>query len=292
MSNQITTAFVKQFGANVQILSQQRGSVLGSIVRNEMINGEEAFFEQVGSTAASKKTGRHSDTPLVDTPFARRRVATESYEWADLIDKEDKIRLLIDPTAAMVQTAGMAFGRAIDEEIIRAADAVAYTGKTGTTATAYDTSMDVAVDVGSTGDTGLNVEKLIEAKHKLDSNNVDPMLKRYIVANSRQLTNLLKETEIKSRDYNAVQALVRGEIDQFLGFKFIRTELIGTDSNADDKVLFFTEDALLLGKGADIKVRISERDDKSYAKQVYLSMDIGATRMEEAKLGRVLCDPS
>ena len=34
-----------------------------------------------------------------------------------------------------------------------------------------------------------------------------------------QITNLLSATEVKSADYNTVRALVRGEIDTFLGFK-------------------------------------------------------------------------
>lgn len=292
MSTQVTTAFVKQFSANVQLLSQQAGSRLRGAVRNEMINGEEAFYEQVGSTTASKKTTRHGDTPLMDTPFARRRVAAEDYIWADLIDKEDRLRMLIDPQAPMAQTAGYAFGRAIDDAIIAAADGTAYTGKTGTTSTAYSTGMDVAVTTGAVSATGLNVSKLIEAKYNLDRNDVDPSIERYMVVNARQMTNLLNQTEIKSRDYNAVQALVRGEIDQFMGFKFIRTERIGTDGSGYHKVLYFARDGLLLATGADIKVRVDERSDKNYATQVFLSMTIGATRMEEVKVGRVLCSAS
>lgn len=291
MSSQVTTAFVKQFSSTVQLLSQQRGSVLRNAVRNERISAEEAFFEQIGVTTAVKKTERHGDTPLIDTPFARRRVAPEDYEWADLIDKEDRIRLLIDPQAPMVQTAAYAFGRAIDQAIIQSADAVAYTGKTGSIATPYDTNNDVAVSVGGAG-TGLNLAKLLQAKYVLDHYDVDPSLTRYIIVNAKQLQNLLNVTQIQSADYNSIKALVQGEINTFLGFKFLRTELIGKDGNNDDKVLFFASDGLLLATGADIRARISERGDKSYATQVYLSMTVGATRMEEKKVGRILCNAS
>lgn len=291
MSSQVTTAFVKQFSSTVQLLSQQRGSVLRNAVRNERISAEEAFFEQIGVTTAVKKTERHGDTPLIDTPFARRRVAPEDYEWADLVDKEDRIRMLIDPQAPMVQTAAYAFGRAIDQAIIQSADAVAYTGKTGSIATPYDTNNDVAVSVGGAG-TGLNLAKLLQAKYVLDHYDVDPSLTRYIIVNAKQLQNLLNVTQIQSADYNSIKALVQGEINTFLGFKFLRTELIGKDGNNDDKVLFFASDGLLLATGADIRARISERGDKGYATQVYLSMTVGATRMEEKKVGRILCNAS
>ena len=84
MSTQITTAFVNQFSANIQMLSQQMGSLLRDAVDVESVNGEKAFFDQVGSSAAVKKTSRHADTPLVETPHTRRMVTMSDYEWADL----------------------------------------------------------------------------------------------------------------------------------------------------------------------------------------------------------------
>jgi len=40
MSVQITTAFVQQFSSNVQLLSQQMGSLLRSSVAEESVTGE------------------------------------------------------------------------------------------------------------------------------------------------------------------------------------------------------------------------------------------------------------
>tara|TARA_R110000744_G_scaffold56057_1_gene118260 strand:- start:721 stop:867 length:147 start_codon:yes stop_codon:yes gene_type:complete len=47
MSTQITTAFSQQFATNIQMLSQQKGSLLRSAVREESVVGEKAFFDQV-----------------------------------------------------------------------------------------------------------------------------------------------------------------------------------------------------------------------------------------------------
>jgi|TARA_R110000772_G_scaffold13071_1_gene39057 hypothetical protein len=84
MSTQITTAFSQQFSTNVQLLSQQMGSILRAAVSEESVTGEKAFFDNVGSSAAVKRTSRHQDTPLVETPHDRRMVTLETYEWADL----------------------------------------------------------------------------------------------------------------------------------------------------------------------------------------------------------------
>ena len=135
MSSQITTAFVQQYSANVQLLSQQMGSLLRDKVRVESVVGKNAFFDQVGSVTAVQKTSRHSDTPQIDTPHARRRVSLSDYEFADLIDNQDKVRMLIDPTSTYAQAAAYAIGRAMDDVIISAALGTAFTGETGSTST-------------------------------------------------------------------------------------------------------------------------------------------------------------
>jgi hypothetical protein len=100
MSNQITTAFVEQYSSNIQMLSQQKGSLLRDKVRLETVVGKNAFFDQVGSVTATVRTSRHSDTPQVDTPHSRRRVSLVDYEFADLIDDLDKVKMLADPTSS------------------------------------------------------------------------------------------------------------------------------------------------------------------------------------------------
>ena len=86
MSTQITTAFVNQFSSNITMLSQQMGSLLREAVDVETVTGEKAFFDQVGSAVAQVRTSRHGDTPLMETPHARRMVTMSTYEYADLID--------------------------------------------------------------------------------------------------------------------------------------------------------------------------------------------------------------
>ena len=267
MSVQITTAFVEQYKGNVEHLVQQKGSRLRDSVRLETVTGKNAFFEQLGTTSAQKRTSRHADTPRLDVPHSRRRVSLVDYDWSDLIDKED--------------------------EIITAADSAAFTGVSGGTSTAFDTSNIVDVQVGgSSADVGLNVEKLRAAQEILNASDIDPEIDRYCVVNAKQLRNLLGETAVTSSDFNSVKALVQGEVDTFLGFSFIRTQRIGVDANSDHKVLFYAKPGICLAIGAEPTVRISERDDKNYAQQVFASMSIGATRMQEELVGFIECDPS
>jgi|TARA_Y100001951_G_scaffold100662_1_gene104424 hypothetical protein len=289
MSNQITTAFVEQYSRNVTMLSQQMGSKLRDTVDQESIVGKNAFFEQIGVTAAQKKLSRHSDTPQLDTPHDRRRVSMDDYEWADLIDDVDKIRMLIDPTSSYAKAAAAAMGRSMDDVIITAFNASADTGVTGGTSVALPSSSKFAT---SNQSDGLTLAKLRSAKKFFDTNDVDPSLQRYIVCGAQQISDLLGDSTVTSADFNTVRALVQGEIDTFLGFKFVTSNRLPFDaSNTDDRLCFaYTEDAIKLAIGKDVQAKISERADKSYSTQVYYCMSIGATRMEEKKVFQIPCN--
>ena len=289
MSNQITTAFVEQYSRNVTMLSQQMGSKLRDTVDQESIVGKNAFFEQIGVTAAQKKLSRHSDTPQLDTPHDRRRVSMDDYEWADLIDDVDKIRMLIDPTSSYAKAAAAAMGRSMDDVIITAFNASADTGVTGGTSVALPSTSKFAT---SNQSDGLTLAKLREAKKFFDTNDVDPSLQRYIVCGAQQISDLLGDSTVTSADFNTVRALVQGEIDTFLGFKFVTSNRLPFDaSNTDDRLCFaYTEDAIKLAIGKDVQAKISERADKSYSTQVYYCISIAATRMEEKKVFQIPCN--
>jgi len=279
MSSQITTAFVQQYSNNVQMLSQQKGSLLRNSVDAETIVGKHAFFEQVGSAVAQKRVSRHGDTPQLDTPHARRRVSMVDYEYADLIDKQDQVRTLIDPTSSYAQAAAFALGRAMDDEIISAVSGNAFSGETGSTSV----PLPAAQKITESGTDGLTIAKLRNAKELFDSASVDPSIPRYIVVGPKQISDLLGTTQVTSSDFNTVKALANGEISSFLGFNFITSNRLSIASSKR-LCLAFAMDGVKLALGQDIMTRIDERSDKGYATQVYVCMTMGATRMEEEKV--------
>ena len=288
MSNQITTSFVEQYSSNVTMLSQQMGSKLRGSVDVETITGKNAFFDQVGVTAAQLRTSRHGDTPQIDTPHSRRRLSLSDYEWADLVDDTDKVRMLVDPTSSYAKAAAAAMNRSLDDVIIAALNASASTGVAGATGVALPSTQKFAT---SNQSDGLTVAKLLGAKKNLDLNDVDPSLKRYIVCSPQQIADLLAITSVTSSDFNTVKALAQGDVSSFLGFEFIVSNRLKLDAtNTDDRLIFaYTEDAVKLGIGSDIKANITERADKSYSTQVYYAMSLGAVRMEEKKVFQIPC---
>ena len=283
MSTQVTTAFVNQFSSNVQLLSQQIGSKLRSSVSEEMVTGEKAYFDQIGSGVAQLRTSRHADTPLMETPHARRQVAIDTYEYADLVDDADKVRMLIDPTSTYARAAAAAIGRAMDDAIISAATGTANTGVSGGTSTSM-----LAANQIAHGSAGLTVAKLVQAKKILDNSDVDPSIQRYIVCGPEQMEDLLNNSTVTSSDYNSIKALVQGDIDTFVGFKFITSTRLSVSSSV--RTCFaWAMDGIKLAVGKDVMARIEDRADKSYSTQVFYCASFGSTRMEEEKVVQIDC---
>lgn len=309
MSFQIETANVKQYTSNVFHLSQQEGSRLRNFVRSESQKSEAAFYDRIGAVTAQKKVGRHSDTTYQDTPHSRRRVTLEDYFYSDLVDEEDKLRIIMSPESEYAKAGAMALGRAMDEVIIDAALGTASTGKEGAGSQALGASQQLAAFDGSTL-TGnrLNVQTLRAVKKKFNANEVREG-DLYFAITAEQLDGLLGETEVTSSDFNSVKALVQGDVDSFMGFKFIRTELLRSSAAATtydetdgsvgagaatlpagaDRCFAWKKDGILLAIAKDIMGRIDEMPGKHYAHQVYAKMGLGAVRMEEAKVVEVLC---
>ena len=223
MANTIAKAFVQQFQDNLIHLAQQKGSRLRASVNEQSVTGEKFNFERLGTVAAVVKSSRHTTTPVLEVPHSRRTATMTDYHWADLIDDEDKVRMLISPESHYAKSGANSMARAFDDLIIAAATGNAVDGD----------GSNVALPAGQKiahGSAGLTLAKLISAKEILDGNDVDPDEERFFVLGSQQVSNLLNTTEVKSADYNSIKALVQGDIDTFMGFKFLRSERLNLAS--------------------------------------------------------------
>ncbi len=293
MSFQVDTALVNTYKSNIEIQFQQKGSRLRQYCRQESQNAEFDFYDRITATDAVEVFGRHQDTPLLSTPHDRRRVALRDFDWADMVDKKDKLRMLADPTSAYTQNAVYALGRSMDDVIIDAAFGTAYTGKTGSTTVTFASASEVAVDYvesGATANSNLTVGKLRRARFLLTSTEAEEdgeMLVAVITAS--QIQSLLRTTEVTSADYNTIKALVNGEIDTFMGFKFIRTQRLPVASNVRS-CIFFAQGGLLVATADAITVDVGPRRDKRNSTQIYVCGTFGSSRMWEEKVLRVKCD--
>ena len=313
MSQQITTAMVDQFSSNVLHLAQQKGSRLRPFCRMESQSAESSFYDRIGARGTKRKEGRHSDVVYEDTPHSRRMLTMEDFYSSDLVDKEDKLRTIMDPENQYAKAIGMAMGRRIDEVIIEAALGNAFGGKKGTSSIALPDSQKVAAFV-ATETTGslLNIATLRAVRKKAkQSEAMEDGEKWVFVYAAQQADDLLGTTEVTSSDFNTVKALVNGESDTYMGFKFISTELLpfnevavtyndtngvvgtggGTIAIGQGRrcMAFKPNSAVLCALGKEVNGRVDELPSKHFANQVYGSLTMGSTRMEEVQLIEVIC---
>lgn len=293
MSTQITTSFIQGFKQGIDILSQQRGSKLQNSVRNEMQNSKQDHYDQISATAVVERTTRHGDTPLVNTPHSRRNCTLTDYEWADLIDRQDRLRLLNDPGNAYSTNAAYAMGRKKDELILSAFTKTQTTGELGGGASAPAVTS-VQSDAATANPDPLDLEVLINARTQLllEDDADDEM---YCVLTAYQMAQLLDDPKITSADYANVKALVAGQVDTFMGFRFLQVAesvnpvVSGTAGagTSNRRVFFYKKNAIVLATGvgeAGSSARVTERADKSYSTQIYYCASFGVARMEEAKM--------
>ena len=135
----------------------------------------------------------------------------------------------------------------------------------------------------------MTLAKWLAALEILNANDVDPSDEKFLIIGSQQLSDLLNTTEIKNADYNSVKALVQGQIDTFLGCKVIRSERLGTVSEGVRKCLLYTKTGIGLAIGRDVMSNIDVLPGNHYAKQLYFSLSMGASRLEESKVVQIGC---
>lgn len=299
MSFQVPTHFVQAYSTNVEMLLQQRGGKLLQAVSQGSYTGKGAkAVEQIGPVSPVKNLSRHADTPLISTPADARWVFPNDYEWADLIDDQDRLRMLIDPQSAYVMNAVNSMRRAQDSEILQAMFATSATGENGTTSTAFPGGQIVGVNVGG-ANSNLNVAKLRAAKRLLMAAGVDLEHEKIFAAiTAADHDGLLNEIQVTSLDYNNKPTLVEGRVTSFMGINFIPVEFTDTVaypdvqsflvSGATRLVPVWTTGAIHLGMWNDITTRVSVRDDKRYATQVYAKTTVGATRTQEKKVVQII----
>lgn len=294
MTDQITTSFVTQFGTNVALLAQQIGSRLRGAVMEGAHVGEGAdFLEQFGvADVPASDLPRNSDTPNMAVPQDRRWVYPTSLDWGYLIDSQDKLRSLIDPTSEIARAAAASMNRQLDDVIVAATFGTAKTGKNAENSIVFPSGNVVANDVGASAATGMNVAKLREARRLLRHAEIDFDTEQvYAALCADKEADLMGDIQVTSREFNQAPTLENGRLSQFLGIGFIHSErYVGGASNGNGtpyETPVWCKSGLHLGIWSDIHAEMAPRPDKRFATQLYTRMTVGASRTEEARVIKI-----
>lgn len=274
MANTVDVSFVRAYRSNIlRQYAEEGGKLLRMAGQIERSNAETVHFERLLQAPAKDKTVRHAETEIVDSIHSRRTVHLEDKFWADWIDKEDKIKMIADPQSSYVLNGVNALRQAQDLQIYTALRGDALSGKNGATTVALPAGQKVAAAA-----VGLTFEKVLDSTKILNQNNT-PFTNRFAVINSSGLDDLLRETELTSRDFTTMQALQTGMVTNFMGYTWILYNFAAEGSS--NFGLFVHQDSLGWAVNQEPMVEVDRLPTRHYLVQVYVSMGSQATRLQE-----------
>lgn len=306
--------FVNQYDSTLHMLLELKGNMFKGKCIEETINGEQKFYDQLGSVFASEVTLPFQPSPLNDITLGRRQLTATPYDVGLGIDKFEKVQLLVDPESGYVQRQVSALQRKAGIEFMLGALGTASTGKAGAGSANLLAANVIPVATGSGGSTGMNIEKLQATLQYFEEGNLmidDPMNKLYFAWGPQQKKELLESEKVTSSDFAAVKALVKGDINNFYGFEFVTSNMIpymetagvnvdlnwetndtpsDTDSTDVRACFAWAKSGVIQATNPDLKTDVSQRKDLSNNWYAYSCLRTGAVRMEEEKVAIVPCD--
>ncbi len=205
MAVAISNAFVQMFDAEVKQAYAGARALAGLTRERTNVEGNQVKFPKIGKGTATVRVPQTDVTPL-NVSYSQVTASMSDYIAAEYSDIFSQQKVNFDERRELVEVVSGAIGRRMDQLVLDALNA-------------SSTSLTVATTIGGAG-TNMNIEKLIETKKLMDTNNV-PSEGRTMIIHANNLAGMLGETEITSADFATVKALVSGEVDTFMGFKFV-----------------------------------------------------------------------
>jgi|TARA_R110002153_G_scaffold13747_5_gene50879 hypothetical protein len=204
MAQNVTTAFVDLFDSEVKQAYQAESLLRGTMRTRTGVAGNTVKFPKIGKGVATIRVPQTDVTPL-NVTYAQVTATMSDFIAAEYSDIFQQSHINFDERSELVQVVSKSIARRMDQLCIDA-----MVGNAGTT---------IATTVGGNA-TNMNIEKLRATAKAMNTNNV-PSEGRYLLMHASQLDALLGEAEITSQDFASVKALVRGEINSFMGFNIL-----------------------------------------------------------------------
>lgn len=254
MSKTLTTNASAQFDAEVKQAYQGAGTLRHTARVKSGVVGSSHRFPKIGKGLA---TPRIPQTDVIPMNVAHSGVVATLTDWnaPEYTDIFDQAKVNYSERQALAKVIADSIGRREDQILIDVLDA------------ATSTAGSVAKTIGTNA--AMDTTKIRRAGKLLDDQGV-PTADRHFVWSSAAKEQLLGSTSAMSSDFNAVKALVNGEIDTWVGFKFHMIETRdegGLPLSTNDRTCFAYHGggmgALGLAVGIDFRTEVAYINEKT-----------------------------
>jgi hypothetical protein len=292
-------ATARAFHATLDSLYQQDKSRLENIIQNvhRGVKGEKDSFDRLGPVIASDIADRHGDTQYLNPKHSKRWDILVPSEGAVLLDKEDDVRALINPTSEYTKAISSSLGRRADKHVIAAAVGSALEGQIdqagGLSAVALPAGQKIAIG-GSPNDV-FTLAKVQQAAALLSKAGVPNNPKeRVMLYSPGQLQALLNISQAASSDFTKNKLYDQGTMDglSWMGFTWIeipdlkdesgttlQTMLpFATGSTTERFCIAMATSAIGLSIGLDLQSFMDVLPQKHHALQVRAEKMMAAVR--------------
>lgn len=251
MSKFLSQAAVTEFDNEVKHEYQGMGKLRTAVTLRTGVIGEAYKFTRMGKGVANQKASQADVTPM-DIGHARQTATLENWNAPEYTDIFDQHEVNFDERQELAKTIAGALQRREDQLVIDAMAAVTF-------AATNDSDPDTGRVFDISATRNFDLTSIRSAKGHLDDIEADAG-DRNIAVRALALQKLLEDSTVTSSDFNTVRALVNGELDTYLGFKF---HVIGTRAEgglpgvAADRIAFaWHKDSIGLAVGIDMKTTI------------------------------------
>lgn len=244
MSKYLTNSAVIDFDSEVKHAYQGMGKLRNTVTIRTGVTGESYKFARMGKGLANQKASQADVTPM-DVEHARQTANMANWNAPEYTDIFDQAEVNFDEKAELARTIAKALSRREDQIIIDAMASVTYS------ATPANIDTGTAVAVGG----AFSVAALRSASSALSDRGVDEE-DRHVAWTAADREALLGTEQATSSDYNTVKALVNGQIDTFVGFKFHLIESRSEGGLPANKVYAYHKSAVGYAVGLDMKTSV------------------------------------
>jgi len=291
MAITIQEAYIETFEANVRQLAQQTRSRLRDKVTEVNKQSEKHNWDRLAQSSARLKPGPRAVSPsggdgsgavgsTDGLAWTRRNTVIQTYDTGEVIEPENIVQMLIDPKSASTKNLVMNMQRTVDDIIIGKCFAPANDGNGGTVA--FPTSQIVGDGTGI-----ISLDTVLQVKELFETNDCDPDDTITMVISPRQKHVLMRLLEVTSADFQNAKALATGYMPNWMGMDWVVSNRLIAPSVGEIDCIAMTKSAMGLHVAGDIRSRVAERPDMSFAWQVYLMLNMDAVRVEDEKIVRV-----
>ena len=251
MSKFLSNAAVIEFDQEVKHQYQGQGNLRETVTNRTGVVGESYKFTRMGKGVANQKASQADVTPM-DIGHDRQTATLANWNAPEYTDIFDQAEVNFDEKQELAMTIANAIRRREDQIIIDAMAAVTF-------AATNDENPDTGRVFDISATRNFDLSAIRSAAGHLDDIEAESS-DRYIVLRAQALQKLLEDTTVTSSDYGVVKALVDGDLDSYMGFKFkkigTRTEG-GLPGAAADRVAFaYQKSAIGIAIGLDMKTTI------------------------------------